>query len=67
MSTNRAYILWCGAAPGYKDTTNAIKQHCRGVVKRHLTDKLGREQETSIVNESSLDLIYGYTGNGPFG
>jgi len=24
------------AALGYKDTTNAIKQHCRGVVKRHL-------------------------------
>ena len=24
------------AALGYRDTTNAIKQHCRGVVKRHL-------------------------------
>lgn len=21
---------------GYKDTTNAIKQHCKGVVKHHL-------------------------------
>ena len=34
-------VLFCGKdvanALGYKDTTNAIKQHCRGVVKRHLT------------------------------
>ncbi len=32
--------LFCGLdaakALGYKDTTNAIKQHCRWVVKRHL-------------------------------
>lgn len=31
--------LFCAkdvAALGYKDTTNAIKQHYRGVVKRHL-------------------------------
>lgn len=31
------------AALGYKDTTNAIKQHCRGVVNRHpILDSLGR-------------------------
>lgn len=33
----------------YKDTTNAIKAHCRGVVKRHLTDSLGREQLTNFI------------------
>lgn len=32
-------------ALGYKDTVNALKQHCRGVVKHHLTDSLGRNQE----------------------
>jgi prophage antirepressor-like protein len=33
-------------ALGYKDTVNAIKQHCRGVVKRHpIVDSLGRAQE----------------------
>ena len=33
-------VLFCAKdvaiALGYKDSTNAIKQHCRGVVKRHL-------------------------------
>lgn len=33
-------VLFCAKdvaeALGYKDTTNAIKQHCKGVVKRHL-------------------------------
>lgn len=42
------------AALGYKDTTNAIKQHCRGVVKRHLTDKLGRQQETNFIPEGDI-------------
>jgi prophage antirepressor-like protein len=51
-------ILFCGrdvaAALGYKDTTNAMKQHCRGVVKRHLTDSLGRDQETNFIPEGDL-------------
>ncbi len=51
-------VLFCGkdvaAALGYKDTTNAIKQHCRGVVKRHLTDKLGREQEMNFIPEGDI-------------
>jgi len=40
---------------GYKDPTNAIKQHCRGVVKHHpIEDNLGRIQETRIINEPDL-------------
>ncbi len=51
-------VLFCGKdvanALGYKDTTNAIKQHCRGVVKRHLTDSLGRDQETNFIPEGDI-------------
>lgn len=39
-------VLFCGSdvarALGYKDQVNAIKQHCRGVVKRHIINNLGR-------------------------
>ena len=38
--TENGRTLFCAKdianALGYKDTTNAIKQHCRWVVKRHL-------------------------------
>lgn len=51
-------VLFCGkdvcSALGYKDTTNAMKQHCRGVVKRHLTDSLGRVQETNFIPEGDI-------------
>lgn len=51
-------VLFCGkdvaAALGYKDTTNAIKQHCHGVVKRHLTDNLGRDQITNFIPEGDI-------------
>lgn len=56
--TEDSKTLFCAkdvaAALGYKDTTNAIKQHCRGVVKRHLTDKLGRKQETNFIPEGDI-------------
>lgn len=40
---------------GYKDTTNAIKQHCRGVVKHHpIVDSLGRNQEVRIISEPDM-------------
>lgn len=39
---------------GYKDTTNAIKLHCRGVVKHHLTDNLGRAQQVNYINERDV-------------
>lgn len=41
-------------ALGYKDTVNALKQHCRGVVKHHLIDSLGRNQEASFITEGDL-------------
>ena len=51
-------VLFCGkdvaSALGYKDTTNAIKQHCRGVVKRHLTDSLGRDQISNFIPEGDI-------------
>jgi len=40
---------------GYSDTVNALKQHCRGVVKRHpILDTLGRQQEVRIISEPDL-------------
>ena len=51
-------VLFCvkdvAAALGYKDTINAIKQHCRGVVKRHLTDNLGRFQIINFIPEGDV-------------
>lgn len=45
--TEDGKTLFCAkdvaAALGYKDTTNAIKQHCKGVVKRHLLTKGGQQ------------------------
>jgi anti-repressor protein len=52
-------ILFCGSdvakALGYKDTVNALKQHCRGVVKRHpIQDGLGRTQQARFITEGDL-------------
>lgn len=41
-------------ALGYKDTVNALKQHCRGVVKHHVTDSIGRNQESSFIPEGDV-------------
>ena len=42
-------------ALGYKDTINAIKQHCRGVVKHHpIRDSLGRAQEVRVISEGDV-------------
>lgn len=48
---------------GYADTTNAMKQHCRGVVKYHpILDTLGRTQEARILSEGdTLRLIVNST------
>jgi prophage antirepressor-like protein len=48
---------------GYADTTNAIKQHCRGVVKYHpIFDSLGRTQEARVLSEGdTLRLIVNST------
>lgn len=42
-------------ALGYADSVNALKQHCRGVVKYHpIPDALGRMQDTRIIEEPDL-------------
>jgi prophage antirepressor-like protein len=42
-------------ALGYKDTTNAMKQHCKGVVKHHpIIDILGRKQEARVLTEADM-------------
>lgn len=57
-SDENGVTLFCAAdvarGLGYKDTVNAVKQHCRGVVKRHLTDSLGRTQEASFIPEGDV-------------
>ncbi len=43
------------AVLGYKDHTNAIKQHCRGVAKHHpILDSLGRTQEVRVLTEPDV-------------
>jgi anti-repressor protein len=45
----------------YADTVNALKQHCRGVVKHHpIVDALGRSQKVRVLAEPDvLRLIIG--------
>lgn len=52
-------ILFCGkdvaSILGYKDATNALKLHCRGVVKHHpIIDSLGRSQSARFITEPDL-------------
>ena len=38
---------------GYRNETDAMNRHCRGVVKRYpIVDSLGREQEARVLAES---------------
>lgn len=41
-------------ALGYKDTTNAIKQHCKGVAKHHPLQTAGGRQEVRILSEPDV-------------
>lgn len=42
-------------ALGYKDATNAIKQHSRGVVKHHpIQDNLGRTQDAKFITQGDV-------------
>lgn len=41
-------------ALGYKNYTDAITRHCRGVVKHEVIDSIGRKQETTIIPESDV-------------
>lgn len=51
-------VLFCGkdvaAALGYKDTTKAISQHCRGAAKRPLIDNMGRTQQAAFIPEGDI-------------
>ena len=51
-------VLFCGndvaKGFGYKSPKDAISTHCRGAVKRRLTDALGREQETTFITEGDV-------------
>ena len=59
LTTEDGTPLFCGkdiaTALGYKDTTNALKLHCRGVVKHHpIVDSLGRSQSARFITEPDL-------------
>ncbi|MEO0002811.1 MAG: hypothetical protein RLZZ22_503 [Pseudomonadota bacterium] len=41
-------------ALGYADHTNAIKQHCKGVVKRHPLQTSGGTQEVRVLSEPDV-------------
>jgi len=60
MLDSNGKVLFCGSdaakALGYSDATNALKQHCKkdGVAFHHLTDSLGRKQQTKFITEGNL-------------
>ena len=50
---------FCGkdvaVALGYKNSNDAVKQHCRGVAKRYpITDSLGRSQYANFITEGDV-------------
>lgn len=51
-------VLFCGndaaKALGYKRPNDAISAHCRGTVKRRITDSIGREQEMLFIPEGDI-------------
>lgn len=56
--TESGKTLFCGkdvaAALGYKRPNDAISAHCRGTVKRRITDSMRREQEMLFVPEGNI-------------
>lgn len=50
--------MFCGkdvaSALGYKDTTNALKQHCKGVAKHHPLQTAGGTQQIRFITEGDL-------------
>lgn len=56
--TEDGKTLFCGkdvaAALGYKRPNDAISTHCRGTVKRRITDSMGREQEMLFIPEGDI-------------
>lgn len=55
---NDGQTLFCAkdvaVALGYKDTTNAIKQHCRGVAKHHPLETRGGVQEVKFITQGDV-------------
>lgn len=51
-------VLFCGSdvakALGYKRPNDAISAHCRGTVKRRITDSIGREQDMNFIPEGDI-------------
>ncbi|AIG63521.1 BRO family protein [Corynebacterium atypicum] len=51
-------VYFCGrdvaTALGYKDPTNAIKQHCKGVAIHHPLETAGGVQDTRFITEGDL-------------
>lgn len=51
-------VLFCGSdvakSLGYKRPNDAISAHCRGTVKRRITDSIGREQEMNFIPEGDI-------------
>lgn len=59
IATDPDNPLWVArdvaTALGYKDPTNAIKAHCRGVANHHpIVDRLGRTQQARVIGEPDL-------------
>lgn len=54
-------VYFCGrdvaTALGYKDPTNAIKQHCKGVVIHHPLETAGGVQDTRFITEGDLHRL----------
>ena len=50
---------------GYADTNNAIKRHCRGVVKHHPLYTAGGVQQVRVINEADCYLLI-FKSNAPF-
>ena len=57
-NTDSGEILFVGKdvceVLGYKDASNAMKQHCKGVVKRHPLQTPGGMQEVRVLAESDV-------------
>jgi prophage antirepressor-like protein len=45
-------------ALGYEDTINAVKQHCKGVVKRHILTNGGKQLVSAIPEQDIYRLIF---------
>ena len=63
VTTEDGTPLFCGKdvaiTLGYKDTTNALKLHCRGAVKHHpIVDSLGRSQSARVTTDEQGEPLF---------